>query len=130
MKGWNHLVKVLKNPEKTVRIAVVGKYVDLKESYKSLHESLVHGGVASGLFFASTAACIWVLQLGWALAAAGIVFLFVGVVWRVASRNAAPSFSEPSGHKSSGFIWPGLALLAAPFANAFVLMPVLRQSMH
>lgn len=91
---------------------------------------LVHGGVASGLFFASTAACIWVLQLGWALAAAGIVFLFVGVVWRVASRNAAPSFSEPSGHKSSGFIWPGLALLAAPFANAFVLMPVLRQSMH
>lgn len=47
MKGWNHLVKVLKNPEKVVRIAVVGKYVDLKESYKSLHESLVHGGVAN-----------------------------------------------------------------------------------
>ncbi|MBX3039967.1 MAG: CTP synthase [Bdellovibrionaceae bacterium] len=47
MKGWNHLVKVLKNPEKTVRIAVVGKYVDLKESYKSLHEALVHGGVAN-----------------------------------------------------------------------------------
>lgn len=47
LKGWSHLVKVLHHPEKTVRIAVVGKYVDLKESYKSLHESIVHGGVAN-----------------------------------------------------------------------------------
>ena len=47
MRGWNHLVKVLNNPDRTVRIAVVGKYVDLKESYKSLHEALVHGGVAN-----------------------------------------------------------------------------------
>ncbi|MBX2988778.1 MAG: CTP synthase [Bdellovibrionaceae bacterium] len=47
LKGWQHLVKVLHHPERTVRIAVVGKYVDLKESYKSLHEALVHGGVAN-----------------------------------------------------------------------------------
>lgn len=47
LKGWNHLVKVLLHPEKKVRIAVVGKYVDLKESYKSLHEALVHGGIAN-----------------------------------------------------------------------------------
>jgi CTP synthase len=47
LKGWQQIVKVLTHPEKVVRIGVVGKYVDLKESYKSLHESLVHGGIAN-----------------------------------------------------------------------------------
>ncbi|MEK2644424.1 CTP synthase [Bdellovibrio sp. BCCA] len=47
LKGWQNLVKVLSNPAHTVKIGVVGKYVDLKESYKSLHESLVHGGIAN-----------------------------------------------------------------------------------
>jgi CTP synthase len=47
LKGWTKLVGILKNPKNAVRIGVVGKYVDLKESYKSLHESLVHGGVAN-----------------------------------------------------------------------------------
>lgn len=45
IKGWQTVVKVLQNPEHTVKIGIVGKYVDLKESYKSLHESLVHGGI-------------------------------------------------------------------------------------
>ncbi len=47
LKGWEHIVRTLKKPAKSVRIAVVGKYVDLKESYKSLHESIVHGGIAN-----------------------------------------------------------------------------------
>ena len=47
LKGWQQIYKVLTHPEKVVRIGVVGKYVDLKESYKSLHESLVHGGIAN-----------------------------------------------------------------------------------
>lgn len=47
MKGWQNLVKVLSHPAHTVKIGVVGKYVDLKESYKSLHEALVHGGIAN-----------------------------------------------------------------------------------
>lgn len=47
LKGWHDLLKVVKHPERTVRIAVVGKYVDLKESYKSLHEALVHGGIGN-----------------------------------------------------------------------------------
>ncbi|KHD89918.1 MAG: CTP synthetase [Bdellovibrio sp. ArHS] len=47
LKGWQNLVKVLSNPAHTVKIGVVGKYVDLKESYKSLHEALVHGGIAN-----------------------------------------------------------------------------------
>jgi CTP synthase len=41
-------VRVLKNPDVRVRIAMVGKYVDLTESYKSLNEALVHGGIAHG----------------------------------------------------------------------------------
>nr|WP_220128757.1 CTP synthase [Bdellovibrio sp. KM01] len=47
LKGWQNLVNVLANPDVTVKIGVVGKYVELKEAYKSLHESLVHGGVAN-----------------------------------------------------------------------------------
>lgn len=47
LRGWQKLVNVLKKPAHEVRIGVVGKYVDLKESYKSLHEALVHGGVAN-----------------------------------------------------------------------------------
>ncbi len=47
LRGWQNLVHVLKNPSFAVKIGVVGKYVDLKESYKSLHEALVHGGVAN-----------------------------------------------------------------------------------
>ncbi|HPI39511.1 MAG TPA: CTP synthase [Pseudobdellovibrionaceae bacterium] len=47
LKGWKTLVRTLQNPKHQVRIGVVGKYVDLKESYKSLHEALVHGGVAN-----------------------------------------------------------------------------------
>lgn len=47
--GWEQLVYKVKNPSRIVKIGIVGKYVDLKESYKSLSESLVHGGVANGV---------------------------------------------------------------------------------
>lgn len=47
ISGWLKIVKTQDNPKEFVKIAVVGKYVDLKESYKSLHESLVHGGLAN-----------------------------------------------------------------------------------
>lgn len=46
IKGWERIVKALKHPKNEIKIGVVGKYVDLKESYKSLHEALVHGGIA------------------------------------------------------------------------------------
>jgi CTP synthase len=45
LDAWEELVRRIKNPRRSVRIAVVGKYVDLKESYKSLNEALVHGGI-------------------------------------------------------------------------------------
>jgi len=47
LRAWEHIVRTLNNPAKDVRIAVVGKYVDLKESYKSLNEAIVHGGIAN-----------------------------------------------------------------------------------
>lgn len=43
---WENLVRRLKNPRDRVEIGIIGKYVNLQESYKSLHEALVHGGLA------------------------------------------------------------------------------------
>jgi len=42
---WDNLVYRLEHPEREVRIAMVGKYVDLTESYKSLTEALIHAGI-------------------------------------------------------------------------------------
>ena len=47
MQEWEGLVQRVKNMKKTVRIAVVGKYVSHGDAYKSLHEALYHGGVAN-----------------------------------------------------------------------------------
>ena len=47
ISGWQKVAKIQASKRRPVKIAVVGKYVDLKESYKSLHESLVHGGLAN-----------------------------------------------------------------------------------
>lgn len=47
LQKWRKIVQVLNNPKSSVRIAVVGKYMSLKESYKSLFEALVHGGVGN-----------------------------------------------------------------------------------
>ncbi|MBC8208760.1 MAG: CTP synthase [Desulfobulbaceae bacterium] len=49
IKPWQDLAHRIKNPADTVVIAMPGKYVDLTESYKSLHESLVHGGLANNV---------------------------------------------------------------------------------
>ncbi len=46
LEQWEELVSRIKNPQDRVEIGIVGKYVDLRESYKSLHEALVHGGLA------------------------------------------------------------------------------------
>ena len=44
---WRDIVEKMKNPRDTVTIAIVGKYVDLTESYKSLNEALTHGGIVN-----------------------------------------------------------------------------------
>jgi len=47
LTDWEKLVYTLKNPKDKVTIGIVGKYVELKEAYKSLHEALIHGGIAN-----------------------------------------------------------------------------------
>jgi len=47
LSAWNKLVDALEHPEHAVNIAMVGKYVDLTESYKSLSEALTHAGIHS-----------------------------------------------------------------------------------
>jgi CTP synthase len=48
MSKWEAMVERVKRPTKaTVRIAVVGKYTQLVDSYKSVHEALIHGGIAN-----------------------------------------------------------------------------------
>jgi CTP synthase len=44
---WEDFIARARQPQHKVRIAMVGKYVDLTESYKSLNEALFHGGVAN-----------------------------------------------------------------------------------
>lgn len=44
---WKDIVRKLKEPKNEVSIAIVGKYVGLKDSYKSLMEALIHGGIAN-----------------------------------------------------------------------------------
>ena len=46
LNEWERLVRRAKETTRSVRIAIVGKYVNLKESYKSLHEALMHAGWA------------------------------------------------------------------------------------
>jgi CTP synthase len=47
LSRWEDVVRRVKSPRATTRIAVVGKYVELKDSYKSLVEALAHGGIAN-----------------------------------------------------------------------------------
>ena len=45
LKSWKRLIEALENPLHRVTIAMVGKYVDLTDSYKSLNEALLHAGM-------------------------------------------------------------------------------------
>ena len=73
----------------------------------------MHIIVAVILFVVLTFASIWILILAWLLALFGLILVLVAI---------AP--------KARFLAWPGAALVAAPFANAFVLMPILRQFLH
>ncbi|MDC0063003.1 CTP synthase [Candidatus Puniceispirillum sp.] len=49
LSKWRRICHVIANPEGEVNIAIVGKYTSLQDSYKSLGEALVHGGIANGV---------------------------------------------------------------------------------
>jgi CTP synthase len=47
LSPWETMVNRIYNPKQSVRIALVGKYVGLKDAYKSLYEALIHGGIGN-----------------------------------------------------------------------------------
>ncbi len=49
LKSWKKITKTLLNTKKKVNIAIIGKYVNLKDAYKSLDEALVHGGIRNNV---------------------------------------------------------------------------------
>lgn len=47
LKDWQEMLDALRNPKQTVKIGMVGKYVELHDSYISVNEALKHGGIAT-----------------------------------------------------------------------------------
>lgn len=47
LKQWNEFLQKLKNPKHIVNIGLVGKYVELQDSYKSILEAFIHAGAAN-----------------------------------------------------------------------------------
>lgn len=45
LSEWDRVVEALQNPEREVNVAMVGKYVELPDSYKSVNEALIHAGI-------------------------------------------------------------------------------------
>jgi CTP synthase len=49
LSRWRHIVSRVRQPESEVKIAIVGKYTSMLDSYKSLSEALIHGGIANNV---------------------------------------------------------------------------------
>jgi len=49
LNPWKKITKIVLQTKKSVNIAIIGKYVDLKDAYKSLDEALTHGGISNNL---------------------------------------------------------------------------------
>jgi len=49
LSRWEEIMRSLNQPNERVTVAIVGKYVDLVDAYKSLHEALLHGGMAQSI---------------------------------------------------------------------------------
>ena len=47
LNNWKRFVANLKNPKEKVTIALVGKYIELKDAYKSINEAFIHGGASN-----------------------------------------------------------------------------------
>ena len=47
LREWASIVEILKTAKKIINIGIVGKYIDLNDSYKSIYESIYHGGIAN-----------------------------------------------------------------------------------
>ena len=49
LNPWKKITKIVLHTKKSINVAIIGKYVDLKDAYKSLDEALTHGGIKNNL---------------------------------------------------------------------------------
>ncbi len=49
LSKWKNITSKILNPKKDVNIGIIGKYVNLKDAYKSLDEALIHGGISNNV---------------------------------------------------------------------------------
>jgi len=49
LSKWTNIANKILNPKKDVNIGIIGKYVNLKDAYKSLDEALIHGGISNNV---------------------------------------------------------------------------------
>ncbi len=49
LSKWKNITSRVLNPKRDVNIGIIGKYVDLKDAYKSLDEALIHGGISNNM---------------------------------------------------------------------------------
>jgi len=49
LQPWKKITHLVLNTKNKVNIAIIGKYVELKDAYKSLDEALTHGGISNNL---------------------------------------------------------------------------------
>jgi CTP synthase len=49
LRAWERVVHTVRNPRRSVDVAVVGKYTEVRDAYKSISEALTHGGIANGV---------------------------------------------------------------------------------
>jgi len=49
LNPWKKITKIILHTKKSINIAIIGKYVELKDAYKSLDEALTHGGISNNL---------------------------------------------------------------------------------
>ena len=49
LSKWKNITSKVLNPKKDVNIGIIGKYINLKDAYKSLDEALIHGGISNNV---------------------------------------------------------------------------------
>ena len=49
LSPWKKIIKIILHTKRTINVAIIGKYVDLKDAYKSLDEALTHGGIDNNI---------------------------------------------------------------------------------
>ena len=79
LSDWEHMLDALRNPVQTVKIAMVGKYVELHDSYISVNEALKHGGIATRS----------AVDIHWLDSETALILMKSSAIWTVSLSRAA-----------------------------------------